>query len=398
MDSKTSRRVRFIVLVGYFAVILALIYVVVKYALGLVFPFVVAFAVALALQGPAFRLERATGGKLKKKSAALILLAVLIVLLGVIISFAGVGIVAYVKDFVSYLRRQVASTDLGQIKATLLHYADSLNGGLKSVAVKAVNSAYNYLSDSAKVTKLLSGAAGGAWSFAKNLPSGLLAVVISIIACFFATASWDRIKAFFFAQLGPRHQELARGTKVAFRDSIGNLALAYVKIIGVTFVEVLVGFYILKLIGVYTGGFIPLIAIIIAVVDILPVLGTGTIMVPWAGYNLIVGNYGFAIGQVILYLVICVVRQFIEPKLVGSSIGLNPLVTLMAMYVGLKIFGAVGMFLLPVSIIVLKALQDTGKIHIWTSLEPEQKEDKPGLLTRLMEKVSNKKSSAETEE
>ena len=117
-------------------------------------------------------------------------------------------------------------------------------------------------------------------------------------------------------------------------------------------------------------------------------------------YNLIMGNYWFAGGQLALYVIVCVVRQYIEPKFVGKSIGLNPLVTLIAMYIGLKVFGAVGMFLLPISIIVLKALQDTGKIHLWQSIETQQDErdSRPSLFERLRQRVKARGSSEDSPE
>lgn len=400
LDEKTIKRIRFIVLILYVVAVLAVIYFAVAKALGLVMPFVIAFAVAMLLQKPSRFVERKTHGVIKKKWAGSIFIILIILLIAAVISFAGVAIVSYVKDFISYLKSLINQQNLNELKQNLLMYVGNLNGGLQGLAQKAVNGVYDFLSDADKVTSLASGAVGGAWNVAKSVPGVLIATLISIICCFFATASWDDVSRFFMAQLGPRHRELARSTKVAFKDSIGHLFVAYCKIICVTFFEIMLGFYIMKWCGVYSGGFIPLIALIIAVVDILPVLGTGTIMVPWMIYNLIMGNYWFAGGQFALYIIVCVVRQYIEPKFVGKSIGLNPLVTLIAMYIGLKVFGAVGMFLLPISIIVLKALQDTGKIHLWQSIETQQDErdSRPSLFERLRQRVKARGSSEDSPE
>ena len=105
------------------------------------------------------------------------------------------------------------------------------------------------------------------------------------------------------------------------------------------------------------------IAFCIAIFDILPVLGTGGVMVPWILINLIVGDTGLAIKLLIVYVVVTAVRNIIEPKIVGTQIGLHPLVTLMAMYVGTVLFGVVGLLGLPISITILKNLNDNGTIH-----------------------------------
>jgi predicted PurR-regulated permease PerM len=107
------------------------------------------------------------------------------------------------------------------------------------------------------------------------------------------------------------------------------------------------------------------VAAMIAVIDILPVLGTGGIVVPWIIIELIKGNMPFAFGLATLYLIITVVRNILEPKLVGKQIGLHPLVMLMCMYVGLKLFGFIGLFVLPVAVVIVKHLYDNDKIHFF---------------------------------
>ena len=103
----------------------------------------------------------------------------------------------------------------------------------------------------------------------------------------------------------------------------------------------------------------------IAVFDILPILGTGGILLPWAAVLFVMGNKPLAAGILILYVIITVIRNIVEPKIVGKQIGLHPLVTLMAMFLGLKTFGIIGMIVLPVSLAVLINLEKNGIIHIF---------------------------------
>ena len=117
------------------------------------------------------------------------------------------------------------------------------------------------------------------------------------------------------------------------------------------------------------NSYIYIIAIVIAVFDILPIAGSGGILLPWALISLISGNVGQAIGLIVIYAVISVIRQYIEPKIVGNSLGVNPIITLAGLYFGLKLFGFMGMFIVPISVMTLKAFNDTGRIKLWKNLE-----------------------------
>ena len=126
-----------------------------------------------------------------------------------------------------------------------------------------------------------------------------------------------------------------------------------------TFLEVFLGLTLLRV------DYALLIALVTAVVDILPVLGTGTVMIPWGIAMLVTGNYPLGVGLLILYAVITVVRQMLEPRVVGHQIGLYPLVTLMCMFIGTYLFGAVGLFGVPILVTLLVHLNASGDIHLF---------------------------------
>ena len=88
----------------------------------------------------------------------------------------------------------------------------------------------------------------------------------------------------------------------------------------------------------------------IAVLDILPILGTGGIMIPWAVISLVVGNVGLGLKLLLIYGIVTVVRNYVEPKIVGTQLGLHPIITLVSMFIGLRLFGFWGLFGLPVGI------------------------------------------------
>ena len=127
----------------------------------------------------------------------------------------------------------------------------------------------------------------------------------------------------------------------------------------VTFCELTVGLFLL---GVKGPWFI---AFMIAVFDIMPVLGTGGILIPWTIISLAMGNFFFAAGMFILYLIVTIVRSSIEPKIIGDQVGLHPVATLMSMYLGTKLLGVIGLLGFPISLVILKQLNDSGKLKLF---------------------------------
>ena len=107
------------------------------------------------------------------------------------------------------------------------------------------------------------------------------------------------------------------------------------------------------------------VAFLIALADFLPLIGTGGVMIPWIIFEVLRSNYILAISLGIVYAIVALVRNIAEPKIVGAQVGLHPLVTIMGMYIGGKIFGFLGIFILPMLILIAKELNDTGKVHLW---------------------------------
>ena len=239
--------------------------------------------------------------------------------------------------------------------------------------------------DDSTLTQELTSSLGGAFSLswittplsgvittAKQVPSFLIAVVVCIVACCFITADYQLIMDFIKYQFPTeKRKDLARA-KSLLKSSLGKMAKAYLSIMFITFLEVSLGLSALKVMGVFNSRYIVIIAVVTSIVDIIPVLGTGTILLPWLAYSFIVGNYAMGIGLLVMYIVISVIRQIIEPKFVAGQLGLPPFLTLTALYLGLKIFGVLGMIIMPLLIVMLKLLNDEGIIHLWRSVEKEK--------------------------
>lgn len=141
--------------------------------------------------------------------------------------------------------------------------------------------------------------------------------------------------------------------------SLGKFIKAYSLIISVTFIELSIGFWILKVPNPFLFGGL------IALIDIMPIIGTGAILIPWFIIAFIMGNTTMGVGILILYIIITAVRQTIEPRIVGQQIGLHPIVTLILMYVGAQLMGVLGLLLLPILATILVKLNKEGTIHLY---------------------------------
>ena len=196
-------------------------------------------------------------------------------------------------------------------------------------------------------------------TLAKATPQMIITIIVTIVASCYIALDYDKVIKFLKAQLSDRALDIITDIKELFTKNIFRMLRGYLILMVITFLELCVFVAILGYKN-FAG-----IAAIIAIVDILPVLGTGTIVIPWSLISLLTGNYFAAILLILAYITITVVRNFLEPRIVGHQIGLNPLVMLIALFVGLRLMGFAGMFLLPLTMLTIVELHKKGKIHIW---------------------------------
>jgi sporulation integral membrane protein YtvI len=224
-------------------------------------------------------------------------------------------------------------------------------------------SAFNFISDtSSKVV-------GIATKLAGQVPSLLIKFVFTIVSSFFFTIDYYKIAQFIATQFRGGRRDIIVKLKENVIGSLGKFLKAYSIIISITFMELSIGFWIL---GVPTPF---LFGLVVAIIDIMPILGTGTVLIPWSVISLIMGNTKVGIGMLILYIVITVVRQILEPKIVGQQIGLHPIVTLMLMYVGAQLMGLLGLLILPIMTTILVKLNKDGNIHILRTKADDVKQE-----------------------
>lgn len=307
-----------------------LTFVSLRYLLPFFAPFLIAFALAAALRRPARLLAR-TAGIAHRPAAGLLLCLFAAVVL------AGAGYLAARLLVLGRLALgRLPALFAAQGQPLLDAAARRLAGFGKAVDAAALTSAFD-----AAVQRLAARLAEGMGRTLAALPGMMIPFIFTCVATVYFTLDCETLLAALTRRLGPRN---AAALQCLWRQSLtilGRLARVYLVMFCLTFIQLTAGFYILGLAGA------PALAALVAVVDILPVLGVGTVLLPWAAVCALSGQGKLAAGLAVLYLVIWVVRQLVEPRLVGKGLGLHPLVTLVCLYTGLRLFGLLGALALP---------------------------------------------------
>lgn len=380
-----ERKRKWIINVVYYLMLAVLGYFVYKYAFGVCFPIIFALLIAVILQKPKNFLVKKTF--LKKGSASAICVFGLLLAIIAIVVLIGVRAAEEIKGFINYLITQFENVDavVNTVESSILSFVGRLPEFISKTLNESITSLFTQLREfmagtNQELPETITGGLSekfslswittpitGVISTASRIPSILIGILVTIICACFMTADYDRITSFVYYQFPKDKRKDLTRAKQLLKINLGKMGKAYALIMLVTFTEIFIGLTVLQLLGIFQSSYIVLIAAATAVIDIVPVLGTGTVVIPWAAYSFIVGDYGMAIGLAIIYVVVTIIRQIVEPKLVAGQLGLPPFVTLAAMYLGLKIFGVLGVFVLPMLIIMLKLLNDEGIINLWRS-------------------------------
>ena len=353
-----EKRKNFIINIFYFGIIAVLIYFAVKFLSSYLTPFLIGIFASFIVQRPANFINKKT--KIPKGAITIVL-----VILTYVIIIALVGVISYLLyiGLSSFLQKELPSY-LPTIKSAFnglsLWFATAFKD-LPQEAIASIQALPETLIN--KVASIGGGfAAELGLSLAKATPQTIITIIVTIVASCYIALDYDKVIKFIKAQLSERAISIITDIKELFTKNIFKMIRGYLILMTITFAELCVFVAILG----YKNFIV--IAAIIAVIDVLPVLGVGTVLIPWSLISLLTGNYLASIILILAYIVIAIVRNFLEPRIVGHQIGLNPLVMLIALFVGLRLMGFAGMFLLPLTMLTIVELHKKGKIHIWNNL------------------------------
>ena len=339
-----------------FCVLVALLFVwfLFEYTLGILLPFAIGFAIGVPIHLLALRICRRS--RINPKLCATVLLLVFLILL----SFAAVRGFERVVFEAESLIASLQSED-----STHVAWITSISDSAKSIAQKiplisqleqieglegigdAVNAQISeYLESS--LSALAASIPAFSLKLVKSAPRLLIGIIVTALSCFYFAIDYSELKSRALGALSEGARERSARVFALCAESLKKYLRAYLLIMLITFVEVLIGLLILKVPYAF------LIAFAVAFVDLLPIFGAGTVLIPWAIVCFILKDVGTATGLIVLYAIITIARQVIEPKIVGTSLGIHPLITLFAMVAALDLFGVAGMVLSPFILIIIK--------------------------------------------
>lgn len=331
----------------------------VKYLLPLLLPFLLGLLLALTAE-PVVRLLQ-NRCRLPRGGAAGVGISLTLLLLAAVMTLLGgvavreLGILANALPDLERTAEEGAQT----MENWLLGLANRAPDGMRSGLTKGIVRLF------AGGTEFLEGLVGNLPAMAKSvlgwLPDGVVSFFTGILSAYLISARLPKLRRWLTQWLPAAWQEKYLPALKGLRRAVGCWLRAQLKLGGWVFLITCTGFFLLRV------SYAPLWALVVAAVDAVPLLGTGTVLIPWSLVCFLQGNPVKGAGLLGIYAVAALTRSMLEPRLVGKQLGLDPLVTLVAFYVGYQLWGLLGMILAPMLAAVV-----TGLVEGTPGQEPQQ--------------------------
>jgi len=362
ISDAVKRRLELMANIAFAAMICGIVFLVYRYALRFIMPFIIAFLI-VSMVHPIIRGLK----KLMKTDHGIVSFLVMLIVYGLV----GTGLFALVFNLVFWVRDGFVAfaafyeTTLSPAMMQAWENLSAFVGQFSGDWVEGVVTMQDALTGASQtlVTTLSQRGAGAVASFTGGLANFIISFIVTIMLSFFISIQYDKVVGFIRAQLPDKVQRNLSEIKEIFRTAVLRYLMATLKLMAITFAILTAGLLVLRVQNAV------LIAVGIAVLDALPVFGTGTILIPWAVIEIIRGNFSMALGLIILYAIILITRNILEPKIVGDNLGLNPIVALMSIYLGFRLFGVFGMIMMPILTQIVLELQKRGKFRLFREHE-----------------------------
>lgn len=305
---------------------------------GALLPFLLSYAAVFCLR-PVTRFLRKRA-RLSEKAAGFVSVLLLLLLIGLLCRFLAVRLFTeasrfagsageYLSDFFVRFDRALGKVPLPDgIDAGVLR--ESLDGALSGFLSSVTSLIPEWL------MKLVS-----------SLPGVLLFLAVFTVSSFYLSMEYSTLRSRLFALLPARLKKHLKPIRAQVLCTMLCYLRAYLIMTLITFGELLIGFLLLGL------DYAVLAAALTAVIDLLPVFGVGTVLLPWAVFCFLRRDFSLGVGLIVVCAVVFVLRQFLEPRIVGVSVGMHPLLTLVAMYVGFSLAGVWGLILFPFVLVIV---------------------------------------------
>lgn len=325
----------------YLSITLAVVFLS-RFALKNLLPLILGFIIGWIVQKPSRFISKKTKIKQNISSGALaILVLVLVIGLGALVMF---GLINYSEEILKWVYSTAKSmTD------TLENFSlklKNITGNMPDQTATVITSFITKIPEniSSQGANLVSD-----WATAaiKGVPKFLLNCIVCAVAGCYVATDFLKLSKFLKNFIGENIYKKILRIKTIFSQCIFSYLKGYLLLMVFTFIQLFVAFAIIRVNNPL------LIAAVVALVDLLPILGTGTVLVPWGIIEIVFYNRAQGMAILVIYALVTITRNFAEPKIIGKQIGINPLFTLLSMFVGLKIFGFFGMILMPLILVAV---------------------------------------------
>lgn len=361
-------KLSFIVDFAYYALIVLLVILAVKYLLTPLLPFITAFIIVSVSRKLILRIEDLCRSK---KFASGFFTVLLILILSLIIYGICLGLFRELMSLSKTLSGESLDYYLQKVSESAKNIFDRLSGfGIKGSALSFLNSQSSIEN---AVTAIMSESIPKIISllvkFISFFPAAILFVSVMFISMFYISHDYEKICEFLLMQMPEKLLDTLDETKNIITSTAHELFKSYFLLTFITFLQLLTGFLIIGI------DYAIILAVIISLVDLLPILGTGTVLIPWAAICFILGDTVTSIGLAVLYAVIAIFRQLAQPKIIGSNVGLSPLLSLISIFAGLKIMGVSGIIIFPIIITTVIRLNSKGLLHLYKDFPQKNDQD-----------------------
>ncbi len=350
----TYSKSRFITNIAYYSILVAIVVLFCKFLLPSLWPFIIAFAIASICNKPMRKIME----KVKLKPVAMAI--TMILFYGIAFGFFGLIVVQLIRllgalfDYLPKLYTSNIAPALYQagdiIEGFFVKYNIPTTFDFDDISRELISSLGEFISKYSG--SIISWTSSGI----SSIPSIFIKTVLTIVSSFYILSDYDHIMESIKKLIPEKYNVLLADVKEFMLGTVWKCGKSYLLILCMTCLELTIGLTLFRIKNSF------LVALAISICDIFPILGVGTVLGPWGFICLIIGKVGLGLELFALYIVITVIRNIVEPRIVGAQIDLTPIVALISVFVGTQVLGAAGLLLGPIMIGLLKYLVKKGHI------------------------------------
>jgi sporulation integral membrane protein YtvI len=344
------------------AALLALAALAIYFGLPLLYPFLIGFLLALVMRPIAGFLHRRM--KMPRWLAVTVSIVLIVGVLGGLLTLIIIRIIAETNRLVQFIN---LNYEKWFAKFSAVFPPDGLRSFFERIGKLYADSGMQETVDRSMtsigesvarfISGLLESLGQGLLAIVSAVPNLALGLLVALVAAFFICKDWEKIAAWLADKMPARVARTMQAVWVDLHRALFGFVRAQLILISITTMLVIIGLFLLRVPYALTVG------LLIGLVDLLPYLGTSVVFIPWIIYVFIEGNITFGIGLAVLYAIVMIARHLSEPKVYSSSLGLYPLVTLISLFVGLKLFGFIGLLVGPTLVIIGLSLHRAGVLR-----------------------------------